>query len=303
MKGVFFQLLVDWSHLSILSLAIGFLLFEVGVLSLGHAGMLLIGAYCVALLSLGKLGWLSALCLFVGVQIALALFALRVRGDVFALTSLAFSEALRFIALGAWNLTRGSLGLGPISATWLSSDWGSAAAGVTAVGVVTIAYIVLGRGWPGLILGTMRDDELVARGQGFRTNRVRFFAVALSGCVAALLGGLQVAYFGAAYPNMGRLEISLMALAAVMLASPFWSQGRPGRTVIGLLAGAATIVCLPPLLRWALPGSVDVALLRQALFGSLLYLLVHPGKPLLRLRTGLPDQPPTRELPVGAGDR
>jgi len=302
MKGVFLQLLVDWSHLSLLSLAVGFMIFEVGIISLGHAGTLLLGAYCLALLSLGELGWFSVMCLLLGIHIALALSAVRVRDSVFALTSLAFSEAIRFAALGAWDITRGSIGLGPIPSSWLSTDLGAATAGVVAVGIVGAVYVFLVRGWPGLILGAMRDDELVARGQGFKIAPTRFFVVALSGSVAALLGALQVTYYGSAYPSMGRLEVSLMALATVMIASPVWRQGRPVRTVLGLLGGAVTIACLPPLLRWMLPGSVDVALLRQVLFGSLLYLLVHPGKPLKRFAMGFTGRRSECEFPAGGGE-
>jgi branched-chain amino acid transport system permease protein len=277
------QILIDWAHLSLLSLAIGFLLFESGVLTLGHAGALLAGAYCVAFLGLGEFGWLPILCLLVAVLGGLALSALRVRGDIFAVTSLALSEALRYTSLGAYELTKGALGLGPIPATWLRSDGGAVTAGLIAVACVAVVYFLLIRGWPGIILGAIRDNELVARGAGFATLSTRFAVVSLSGLVAAISGGLQVAYFGSAYPNMGRLEVSLMAFAAVMLASPVWRQGRAGRSVCGILAGTAVIVALPPGLRRLLPGSVDVAILRQILFGSLLYLLVHPSKPLSRL--------------------
>ena len=276
------QLIIDWAQVSLLSMAIGFLFFETGMLSLGHAGALLVGAYCVAFLALGQLGWLPVMLLLMVVIGGLGLSSLRVRGDIFAVISLALAEALRFTALGAYGLTKGALGLGPIPWTWLRTDSGAAVAGLLAVGGVAAVYILVVRGWPGLALGAIRDNELVARGLGFATLPIMFSAVALSCLVAALSGGLQVAYYGIAYPTLGRLEVSLMAFAAVKLASPLWRQGRPLRSVTGQLGGTAVIVALPPFLRWMLPGSIDAAVLREILFGVLLYLLVLPPDWLAR---------------------
>ena len=275
--GTLNQLVIDWAQVSLLSLATGFLYFEAGVLNLGNAGALLAGAYCVAFLGLGTVGWLPAVGLSFVVLVWLASSSLRVRGDIFAVVSLALAEALRYTALGAYEVTKGSLGLGPLPSTWLSTDAGAMFASLAVLVTVVAAYAWLVRGWPGLVLGTIRDNELVARGMGFSTQTVRFLAVALCGLAAMASGWVQAGYYGFAYPSMGRLEVSLMAFAAVKLASPFWRQGRPLWGIAGQLGGTAVIVALPPILRWTLPGSVDVALLRQIVFGSLLYVLVMPS--------------------------
>lgn len=278
------QILIDWAHLSILTLAIGFLLHEVGMLSLGHAGLLLTGAYCWALWARGDLSLVSALSAAAVFLLLMALTSLRVQDDIFAVVTLALAEALRFFVLGAYELTGGSVGLGPVPRSdWVASSHGAQLlALVTGTVVVSVAVLLLAR-WPGVVLGSIRDGELLSQGIGINTGLTRFMAFALTGVVAEVVGGLQVAYFGVATPQMGELDVSLQSVAAAMLAWPMWRQGRPGRSAIGFLLGAGAITIAPPLLRQLIREGVDVAVLRQALFGALLFGLVHPRSPFSRL--------------------
>jgi len=278
------QIAIDWAHLAILTMAVGILLHELGMLSLGHAGVLLTGAYCWAFWARGDLSLFGSVAIGGFVLIIMSLTALRVQDDIFAVVTLALGEALRFFTLGAADLTGGSVGLGPIPRSdWVASMRGSQSLGFAAVLAVGWISVVTLRRWPGVVLGSIRDAELLTQGMGIRTRRIRFTVVTLSCTAAVLAGALQVAYYGLATPNMGALDISLQAVAAAMLAWPLWRQNRPIRSTFGFLLGSAIVVLLPPLLRQLVHGGVDVAVVRQALFGTLLYGLVHPRSPLSRL--------------------
>ena len=275
------QIAIDWAHLAILTMAVGILLHELGMLSLGHAGVLLTGAYCWAFWARGDLSLISSLAIGGVVLTIMSLTSLRVQDDIFAVVTLALGEALRFFTLGAAELTGGSVGLGPIPRSdWVASVPGSQWLGFATVLTVGCISVVTLRRWPGVVLGSIRDAELLTQGMGVRTHLIRFMVVALSCMAAIAAGALQVAYFGLATPTMGALDISLQAVAAAMLASPLWRQNRPLRSMAGFLLGSAIVVVLPPLLRQLVHGGVDVAVVRQALFGALLFCLVHPRSPL-----------------------
>jgi branched-chain amino acid transport system permease protein len=281
---IFGQIAIDWAHLAILTMAVGILLHELGMLSLGHAGALLTGAYCWAFWARGDFSIIGSLMIGGAVLVIMSLTALRVQDDIFAVVTLALSESVRLFSLGATDLTGGSVGLGPIPrGDWVASMGGSQWLGVGTVLVLGCISVVTLRRWPGVVLGSIRDSERLTQGIGVRTRRVRFTVVALTGAAAALAGALQVAYFGLATPTMGALDISLQAVASAMLAWPLWRQNYPLRSLVGFLLGSAIIVILPPLIRYTIQGGFDVAVVRQALFGALLYVLVHPRSPLSRL--------------------
>lgn len=275
------QIIIDWTHLVILTMAVGFLLHEVGMLSLGHSGLILIGAYCAGFWVLGQLSLLSASGLVVLALLALSLTAMRVRDDIFAVVTLGFGELIRLFVVGASDLTGGTLGLGPIP----RSDWMASAHGAQWMGGVTVvvlgsAVAVLMRSWPGLILGSIRDGELLSQSCGVATGPIRLVAVSASGLAAVVVGALQATYFGLATPNLGTVDISLYAVASAMLGWPLWRQGRPERALIGFIVGSFVLVALPPFLRQVLRTGLDVAVFRQAVFGAVLYCLVHPRSPL-----------------------
>lgn len=267
---------IDWLHLTLLTAAQGLLLHEVGLTSFGLAAMLLTGAYAFGFLAMGTVGIASVLLGVLVVVLLSSMVALRVQGDVFAVITLAFCQILHRVAVGAVDLTGGSLGLGPLHRyDFMATDAGATAIAAACLVVVAAIYRGIGRSMIGVVLGGIRDNELYTRAVGHRTRELQLIAVLGSGLVAALAGALGAGYFGLVTPHMGLLDVSLRALAAAMLARPLWRQGRPMSTLAGYAAAAGVLVLTPPLLRTCLPG-VGEAVLRQALFGLALYVLVHP---------------------------
>src|SRR5919206_100763 len=103
---------IYWVLIAGLNLVVGF----AGQLSIGHVGLLAIGAYCFAILA-GKLGFLpeltlaaagglGALCGFL-----FGLPSLRLPGFYFAMATLAFSLIVSELSLAQGDLTSGGIGL------------------------------------------------------------------------------------------------------------------------------------------------------------------------------------------------
>lgn len=271
------QIIIDWIHLFVLTAAIGLLLHEAGLISLGHAGMLLGGAYAFGLGAMGSASFAAGGAAVLLLASLLALVVLRVGSDIFAVVTLAFGMILYRVSVAATNWTGGSLGLGPLPRPeWLDSDTGSMGTAALSGAVVVLVYWCVVRSNFGLELGASRDNELAARMQGISTGFVRYVAVVITGVMAACVGALQASSYGLVTPRMGVLEVSLQAVAAAMLAGVVWKQGRPLPTLAGYATASAALVVTPPLLRQILPGTVEEAVLRQALFGIVLYALVHP---------------------------
>jgi ABC-type branched-subunit amino acid transport system permease subunit len=271
------QVVLDWLHLFVFTVAVGMLLHEVGLISLGLTGTLLGGAYAVALASLGHLPPSLGVLAVSLLATAQAAAALRVRQEVFAVVTLAGAIILHRTVVAAVPWTGGSLGLGPLPRPdWLAADEGALAVGAGTAGLVAVAYLAAGHSTVFLRLGAIRDHELSAEMRRIAVGWWRAGAVLVAGVVGALVGSLQAMYFGLVTPQLGVLDVSLQALAAAMLARPAWRQGRPGMALVGYAITSAVLTLMPVLLRQLLPGSVQEALLRQALFGSVLYALAHP---------------------------
>jgi len=274
---IFDQLVLDWAHVALMTLALGVLVQELGMLSLGHTGIALAAAYLAAAVALGILPVIPGVLIGCGLVATIACFALRLRDDIFAVVTLALSEGLRHFFIGAGSLTGGALGLGPVGRPdWLATTAMAATVAWAVFLGLALVVVPLMKGWTGLALGAIRDGELFARAAGIRARRLRLIAVGATATVAAVSGMLQVGYYGLASPSAGSLDITLQAIAAVMIGWRFWRQGRPFRNLLGYAFGAAVVVILPALLRQVGAEVALAGVMRQCVFGAMLFCLVHP---------------------------
>ena len=107
---------VYWILIAGLNLVVGY----TGQLSIGHVGLLAIGAYAFAILA-GKMGWPPAAALVAAGAIgglcglALGLPSLRLPGFYFAMATMAFALIVGEIVLAQVDVTGGGVGLpGPV---------------------------------------------------------------------------------------------------------------------------------------------------------------------------------------------
>lgn len=274
---VWSQLIIDWLHLLVLTMCLGALLHESGLISLGHAGVALAAAYGAGFVLMTVHSPAAVICGVLCIAGLLAAVVLRVRSDIFAVVTLAFAEIGHRVALGAVDWTGGALGLGPIPRPdWLASDTGAIVAASVVCGTGSCVYLFVFGGIVGVRLGSTRDNETVAQFQGVETRRYLFGAVFITALVAGLGGILHAMYFGLVTPRSGTLEVTLQGLAAAMLARLIWRQGSPALSLVGYCAASLLLVGLPVAMRQLLPGDVAESILRQIVFGVCLYVLVHP---------------------------
>ncbi|RZI63073.1 MAG: branched-chain amino acid ABC transporter permease, partial [Variovorax sp.] len=180
--------------------SLNFILGFGGMVALGHAGFIGVGAYTVV--AFADAGVMSAwvmwpmAALVAGLVAALiGTVALRTRGVYFIMTTLAFAQMLYFIAVslrtyggddGYTLPSRPTLGLGVDLGNESTFYW------------VVLVLVALALGWMnratrsrfGHALMGIRDNETRMRALGYPVFRIQLVAFAIAGAVAGLAGAL-----------------------------------------------------------------------------------------------------------------
>src|ERR1700760_3443276 len=223
-----------------------------GLISFGHAAFFGIGAYTSTILfqSYNVTPWLGV---FVGAAVAamagavLSLICARLKGPFFILSSLAFAEVVRIIALNWSSVTGGAEGLSiPPVPDLANMVLGSKAAYEALMLVYLLAAYAITR-WLeasrfGFYLFAIRDNDEAAAGAGINPLMVRSFAMALSAALTGAGGTLFAQYFlylDPTYVISPELSFQFALLAAV---------GGLG-TAVGPILGSFLITPLSELLR------------------------------------------------------
>jgi branched-chain amino acid transport system permease protein len=259
-----------------------------GLLSLGHAAFVGVGAYTVAILQTryGLPVWITlpAAGLIAGlVGLVFALPLLRIRGLYLVIATLAAQFILHFIFVHWESVTRGDLGLTVAPASLF---------GISLNNEVRIYYLILFvvilmtlfahnviNSRVGRAFIAIRERDLTAQVLGVEIVRYKFVAFALGSAYAGIAGGL-LAYFNRyVNPEQFGLMLSVFFLAAVIV-------GGMGST-LGAILGAAFMTLLPEFLREGalmVGGGLGFDLatiltpLRETVFGILMvaFLLFEP---------------------------
>ena len=189
-----------------------------GQMSLGTSAFVGSGAYAAGLLALhSHVGYGVALigATVTGVLLAalLAVPLLRLRGDYFAVGTLAAALALQAWVLN-WGFAGGSTGLSlPLGATPQPVALFQLACLVAALAMIVaclIRYSAFGNR-----LRAVRDNEAAAVGLGVSAFRHRLAALAISGGIAGLVGGL-LAMQQISYEPTGMLGLGWTVNALIM---------------------------------------------------------------------------------------
>ena len=221
-----------------------------GLISLGHAGFLAIGAYTTGIL-ITTHGWplLPALAASGAVAAAASLLvgvpSLRLKGLYLAITTLAFSIiVVQLITQWDW-LTRGSSGLPvrrpdlfglsmrtPTTMYFLSLGF----AALTTLAALNLLRSRAGRAW-----AAIRDYDTAASLMGVSLVRYKLLAFAVSAFITGLAGGLMA--LNIRYLNVDSFELiaSIEAIAMIIV-------GGLG-SVRGAILGAILITLLPEMSR------------------------------------------------------
>lgn len=217
-----------------------------GLISLGHAGFLAVGAYTTGIL-ITTYGWplvpsiLAAGCFSAATSLLVGIPSLRLKGLYLAITTLAFSIIVTQL-INQWDwLTGGSSGLpvgrpdlfgvpmrSPTAMYFLSL----AVAVVTVLAALNLLRSRVGRAW-----AAIRDYDTAASLMGVNLVRYKLLAFAVSAFIAGVAGGLMA--LNIRYLNVDSFELiaSIEAIAMIIV-------GGLG-SVRGAVLGAIVITALP----------------------------------------------------------
>lgn len=238
-----------WATYSTLALSVGtntllalsiYLTLACGLLSVGNAAFMGIGAYTAALLTLHTsvplvFALFCAALLSALVALVIGRPTLRLSGVYLAMATLAFGEVVRIFFLNAEGLTGGALGLNGIPQL----------AGVfdVALAVATALYLLLRMAVSriGRIIRAICQDETATELIGINVRAYKLFVFVLGAALAGLAGGLNAHFTFFISPNEYGFERGVEILAMGVLGG----TGSPWGAVIG----AVLITLLPEVLR------------------------------------------------------
>jgi branched-chain amino acid transport system permease protein len=227
-----------------------------GQVSMAQAGFFAIGAYVAGMFTVIG-GWPLIPALILGslvagvVACAVGFPALRVKGLMLVVATVAFGEAVRLFFFNfTYQLNRGELRIGPHGGEgfrqiryfpehgWTTFD---VMVFIWAVVIVVMAALWwMDRSRAGAVLRAVGEDELAAQSAGINITAVKVSAMTAGGLIAGLGGGLFAHYtthiehiqfgvalatFAIAYPILGGLSNVFGTLLAVIFIQGFLIEG------------------------------------------------------------------------------
>lgn len=222
-----------------------------GMVVLGQAAFMGLGAYTAGLLMTGlALPWWIALAVAIvatgAVGAALGLVSTRIKGHYLAITTLGLNEIFRLVVLNESWLTGGPFGLRDIPTLSLPVMGGGTAQQLyIPLFLLTVLVYVLAlriyRTSFGRQMRSIRDDDLAAESMGVNSRSVRVMSFALCSVFGAIAGGVFVLTFGFISPNNFLVFESIKLLLMVVIGG----LGSIGGTFLGALV----VIGLPEALR------------------------------------------------------
>lgn len=268
------------------ALALNVLTGFTGLISLGTAAFVAVGAYTAGNLAsrfdLSPLLVLPAAALLTGaVATVVGVAALRIKGLYLAIATLAAQFIVEWL-LAHWDeVTGGVQGVITIPATTIGPlDLGTPrgkylfVAGVLALTVVFTENVFRTR--VGRAFVAVRDQYVAAAGMGIPVFRYKLAAFFFSSALAGLAGALYGYYVGLISSEQFGLELSIRYLAMILI-------GGLG-SIPGSILGAAFVTLIPIFLRDTLPAiGLELAAgtrvhVEQVLFGVTVlgFLILEP---------------------------
>ncbi len=252
---------VYWVLIAGLNLVVGYS----GQLSIGHVGLLAIGAYAYAALA-GTYDWPPFLALLAAAGagglcgLLLGLPSLRLPGFYFAMATLAFSLIVAELSLALADITGGGTGL---SVPGFPAPFDTASGfywlvlGI-ALFVTLLTWNVARQMW-GRTLLAVRDSPVAAAGAGISMFRAKLTVFVFSGVTAGVAGGLFAALQSYITPDTFAFDIGLFFFVCIIIG------GRG--SIVGPLLGTVVLTILPELV-------APLARLGAFFYGLLLLIVV-----------------------------
>ena len=256
-----------------------------GLLSMGQAAFMGLGAYTVAIMQT-RWGTPFLLNIFCGGMVAMlgglvvGIPSLRVKGLYLAIATIAASFIAHFL-FANFNITGGTGGLSVPPATLFGLPLDTSFRLYWLVVPVTILMLLgaanLLRTRVGRAFIAIRDRDISAEVLGIPLLRYKLLSFGLSSFYAGVAGGLWAYFFRVVTPESFPLLMSIFFLAAIIV-------GGMG-TILGAILGAIFMTMVPELLKLVvdlLPGGTELTVflspVRTIIFGALIigFLVFEP---------------------------
>ncbi len=264
-QAIFISFIIN----AIMALSLNFITGLADQFSLGHAGLMALGAYTSAIINkelMGDqwmfipLGVLAGACVagFAGYLVSLPSF--RLKGDYLAIVTLGFAEIVRVVILN-WSHVGGARGYNAIRKF---PDFLFAYG--FAVFLLFVTFMVMYRlkvSWFGRNLWAINEDDIAAEVMGLEIAKTKRYAFTISSFFAGLGGGFYAHHLGYISPGSFGFIISVQILIIAVL-------GGLG-SLTGSIIAAALLTFLPEALRSVQTGGVD---LRMIIYPILLILMM-----------------------------
>ena len=246
-----------------------------GQFSFGHAAFFGIGAYASSLLYIDQsispwFGMVVGMCLaaLVGVLIGFLSFRYKLRGDFFALVTLAFAEILR-VLFNNTKAFKGAAGvLIPYRVAWTEFQFANDRTFyfilLAMVIAATVFIGVMSRRKFGVCLVAIKENQDAASSLGVPVLKYKLMAMAISAAFASMAGSFYAQYYGFIDPTVVfAASISVEAIVPCII-------GGSG-TLGGPLLGALIIIPLQELSNNLFEGTNGVNMI---IYGCLIVLFV-----------------------------
>lgn len=254
-----------------LAMGLNILTGYTGLVSLGHAGFVAIGAYTSSLLTVkaGMNFFPAALigCLLAAlIGVLLGLPTLRVSGTYLSIITLGFGEIIRTICLNWTGVTNGTLGVKNIPKPSIFGfkltvpNHGLYYLTLVLVVAVTVFCSLLIRSHTGRAFQAVRGDSLAATMMGINVTGYKILAFSISAGICALGGSLYSTLIGYIDPNTFNFDVSILILSIVIL-------GGLG-TLRGMVVGSVILISFPEISRFLMEY-------RFVLYGIILVLMMR----------------------------
>jgi branched-chain amino acid transport system permease protein len=243
-----------------------------GLLSFGQAGFVGVGAYAYGVLTVSGMSPLLAALAGVALSVLLGLLlglpAARLKGHYLAIGTLGFGVLIAQALNNMVDVTRGPMGLlGIRSFGWSHHEWYWAAL-VISLALAAVLHWIEKRTFLGVILKSVKYDEISATSSGIAVFAVKLGAFCVSAALAGFAGVLFASYVRFLTPDLFTSAESfrylMMAVvggavsagggwiaALVLTALPEALRGL-GESNLRLLVYGTTVLCV----LWFLPQGV-----------------------------------------------
>ncbi len=262
------------------ALGLNLLLGYSGLISLGTAGFMGLGAYISAYVTVDlQLPWELGIILAIAIPavfgVLIGLASLRMSGLYLGIVTLCVSEILRKTFDELVPITGGFAGKKADYPTLFGVIRLDQPGTYIVLAVVLVLLMMLTwnlvHGQMGRALHAMRGSQVAAQAMGISLLKYRLVAFALATVYASLAGAMYVHFINFVYPSTWILPISLNILAMIVIGGL--------RSIYGTVLGAMIVYSLPDVLLKRIPVVGNINGFSYVVSGVLIILVImfYPG--------------------------